>query len=445
MPFQPPITQYAELDSHFIAYQVFGQGQIDLLIVPGFISHLEHHWDDPDLARFLEKLADFSRVIMFDKLGTGMSDRDTFNRTADQRMDEVRAVMKAAGSERAALLGISEGGPVSMLFAATYPEKTSALVLYGVFAKGAWAEDYPYVLSREQYGRWMAAIPDTWGDPESIANWAPSAVNDEVRKQWWGKLMRLGASPRAVIELVRTFSEIDVRPVLPSIQTPTLILHRKDDRVVRQGSAEYIATRIPGARCVEMEGADHLWFVGDQGLIEAEIEEFLTGVRPAVRGERTLATVLFTDIVGSTALALEMGDRRWRTFLEQHNQLVRRELNKYRGREVRHTGDGFFITFDGPSRALFCAQAIRQAVRELGVEIRAGIHTGEVEWIEGEIGGVAIHLAARVVDQAGAGEILVSGTVKDLVVGSGVRFEDRGQYELRGVPGEWRLYEALFT
>lgn len=381
---------------------------------------------------------------MFDKLGTGMSDRDVLNRTVDQRLDEVLAVMEAAGSERVALLGISEGGPVSMLFAATYPEKTMALILYGVFAKGAWSQDYPYVLTREQYKRWMAIIRQSWGDPNSIANWAPSAVDDEIRKQWWGKLMRLGASPRAVIELVRTFSEIDVRPVLPSIQAPTLILHRNGDRVVRLGSAEYIAARIPDARYIELQGADHLWFVGDQGLIEAEIEEFLTGVRPAVRGERTLATVLFTDIVGSTALALEMGDSRWRTLLEQHDQLVRREMNKYRGREVRHTGDGFFITFDGPSRALFCAQAIRQTVEELAIGIRAGIHTGEVERIGGEIGGVAIHLAARVVDKAGAGQIVVSSTVKDLAVGSGIQFEDRGRHELKGIPGQWQLYEALF-
>ncbi len=444
MPLQQPVTKYVENDDHFIAYQVFGQGQVDLLIVPGFISHLEHHWDDPDLARFLDRLASFARVIMFDKLGTGMSDRDVLNRTVDQRLDEVLAVMEAVGSERVALLGISEGGPVSMLFAATYPEKTTALILYGVFAKGAWSQDYPYVLTREQYKRWMAIIRQNWGDPNSIANWAPGAVDDEIRKQWWGKLMRLGASPRAVIELVRTFSEIDVRPVLPSIQAPTLILHRKDDRVVRLGSAEYIAARIPDARYIELRGADHLWFVGDQGLIEAEIEEFLTGVRPAVRGERTLATVLFTDIVGSTALALEMGDSRWRTLLEQHDQLVRREMNKYRGREVRHTGDGFFITFDGPSRALFCAQAIRQAVEELAIEIRAGIHTGEVERIGGEIGGVAIHLAARVVDKAGAGQIVVSSTVKDLAVGSGIQFEDRGRHELKGIPGEWQLYEALF-
>jgi class 3 adenylate cyclase/pimeloyl-ACP methyl ester carboxylesterase len=440
-----PATQYTRSDDHYIAYQVFGRGRIDLVIVPGFISHLEHQWEDPELARFLERLATFSRVIIFDKRGTGMSDRDSFALTLEERMADMLAVMEAVNSKQAALFGISEGGPMSILFAATYPEKTSALIIYGSWAKGARSEDYPWTLRKEQFERWINNITQDWGDPDSLVYWAPSAAHDEVRKQWWGKLLRLGASPGAAINLIRTFYEMDVRSVLPSIQVPTLVLHRRDDQTVRVGNGRYLADHIPEARYVELEGIDHLWWINEEGTISSEIEEFLTGVRPVANLDRTLATVLFTDIVNSTAKALELGDYRWRTLLERHNQLVRQEIKQYRGREVRHTGDGFFVTFQGPSQAIHCAQAIKEAMKELDIEIRAGIHTGEVELIEGEIGGVAIHLAARIVDMAGPNEILSSGTVKDLVVGSGIEFSDCGQHQLKGIPGQWHLYRVLAT
>lgn len=440
-----PVTQYAQSGDQYIAYQVFGRGHLDLVIVPGFVSHLEHQWEEPGLARFLERLATFSRVITFDKRGTGMSDRGSRAPTLEERMADMLAVMKAVNSKQAALFGISEGGPMSILFAATYPEKTSALIIYGSWAKGSRSEDYPWTLPKEQFERWIDTIPRNWGDPDSLAAWAPSAAYDEVRRQWWGKLLRLGASPGAAINLIRTFCEMDVRPVLPSIQVPTLVLHRRDDRTIRVGNGRYIASHIPGARYVELEGVDHLWWINEEGTISSEIEEFLTGVRPVANLDRTLATVLFTDIVNSTARALELGDYHWRALLERHNQLVRQEIRVYRGREVRHTGDGFFITFQGPSQAIRCAQAVKDAIKELDIEIRAGIHTGEVELIEGEIGGVAIHLAARIVDMAGPDEILASGTVKDLVVGSGIEFLDRGQHQLKGIPGQWHLYQALTT
>lgn len=437
-----PRTAYARQGNVHIAYQVFGEGAADLVIVPGFISHLEHMWDEPSLARFLERLGSFCRVIAFDKRGTGLSDRPGKPPTLEERMEDVHAVMDAVRSERAALFGISEGGPMSVLFAATYPERTSALILYGTWAKGLRSEDYPWNLSREQYERWITTIPESWGDPGTIRYWAPTAIDDVYLREWWGKMQRLGASPGAVIELIRLYQQIDVRPILSSIQVPTLVLHRRGDRAIKVEAGRHLAEHIPGARFVELEGVDHLWWVHENGAITAEIEEFLTGVRPPVTFERTLATVLFTDIVGSTARAIELGDGPWRELLERHDQLIRRAIARYQGREIKSTGDGFLILFEGPSRAIRCAQEIREAVKPLGIEIRAGIHTGEVERMGNELGGVAVHLASRVTDHAGADAIFVTGTVKDLVVGSGIEFEDRGPHVLKGLEGEWRLYSV---
>jgi class 3 adenylate cyclase/pimeloyl-ACP methyl ester carboxylesterase len=438
-------TKYVDAGGVYIAYQVIGSGPHDLIIIPGFISHLEHMWEEPGIVRFFERLASFSRVIVFDKRGTGLSDRGSKAPTLEERMEDVKAVMGAVHSKRAALFGASEGGPMSILFAATYPEQTTALIIYGSYAKGAWAEDYPWMLTADQYEKWIKRIPRTWGDPESFRYWAPSAADDALSSEWWGKLQRLGASPGAVIDLIRLYSEIDVRPVLGCVQVPTLVLHRRDDRTIRVGAGRYLGQHIPKAKYVELEGVDHLWWVKDNGEITAEIEDFLTGARPPMLIERTLSTVVFTDIVDSTGQAQAAGDEAWLKSMDRHDQLMRQEITNFQGREIRSTGDGFLITFDGPSRAILFAEKIRRTLAEMGLAIRAGIHTGEVELSGHDLGGIGVHIAARVLDQAKGSTILVSSTVKDLVVGSGIEFEDRGSYQLKGVSGGWRLYEVVAT
>jgi class 3 adenylate cyclase/pimeloyl-ACP methyl ester carboxylesterase len=440
-----PKTKYAHADGLYIAYQVFGNGPHDLILVPGFISHLELVWEEPGVARFLERLASFSRVIMFDKRGTGLSDRGGSPPTLEERMDDVLAVMEAARSERAALFGVSEGGPMSVLFAATFPERTRALIIYGSYAKGSWSEEHPWMLKIEQYERWISRIPETWGDPQALQYWAPSVAHDEFLSNWWGKMQRMGASPGGVCDLIRLYSEIDVRPILSSVQVPTLVMHRRGDRTIRVGAGRYLAENIPNAKYVELPGVDHLWWIKEEGRISGEIEEFLMGERPSLSLERTLATVLFTDIVNSTGQALRQGDEQWLQLMDQHNRIVRQEIHNFRGREIRSTGDGFLVTFDGPSRAVYCAAKIREGMARLGLEIRAGIHTGEVELKGHELGGIGVHIAARVLDYAEASQIVVSSTVRDLMVGSGVKFEDVGKHALRGIEGEWRLFEVAET
>jgi len=440
-----PKTEYVYSNGLHIAYQVYGSGPRDLIIVPGFISNLELIWEDPELARFLERLASFNRVIMFDKRGTGLSDRGGKPPTLEERIDDLLAVMEATRSKEAALLGVSEGGPMSILFAATFPERTTALILYGTYAKGRWSEDHPWMLKREQYERWISRIPETWGKPELLKYWAPSVAHDEHRAAWWGKMQRMGASPGAVIDLIRLYAEIDVRPLLGSVRVPTLVLHRTGDQTIRVGAGRYLAQNIPDAKYVELPGVDHLWWIKDDGLITAEIEEFLLGRRPPLRLERTLATVLFTDIVNSTGLALQFGDERWQSLMDQHKRIVRQEIENYRGREIRSTGDGFLMTFDGPSRAVYCAAKIARSVKELGFEIRAGIHTGEVELKGNDLDGIGVHIASRVADKALASTIIVSSTVRDLMVGSDVVFEEFGTHSLKGVDGEWRLYRVSHT
>jgi len=435
-----PETRYAQSGDVNIAYQVVGNGPLDLVIIPGFISHVEQAWEDPAYTRFLQRLASFSRLIVFDKRGTGLSDRVTEIPTLEQRMDDVRAVMDAAGSERAALFGISEGGPMSVLFAATYPERTLALVLYGTIARGSWAPDYPWGPRLEGREAWYEEIRQGWGGPFGLDFWAPSVMNDERFKQWWARYLRLGASPAAMVTVFHMITDIDVRHVLPSIHVPTLVLHRAGDRAVKVEEGRYIARQIPEVKYVELAGDDHLWWVGDADALLNEIEEFLTGERKSAEPDRILATVLFTDIVDSTRRAAEMGDRQWRDLLDSHNALVRKELGRFRGVEVKTIGDGFLATFDGPARAIRCACAIGDAVRKLGIEIRAGLHTGECELMGNDVGGIAVHIAARVSAKAGAGEVLVSSTVKDLVAGSGLRFQDRSTHALKGVPDEWHLF-----
>lgn len=436
-----PETKYVQNGDVSIAYQVVGNGPFDLLIVPGFISHLEQAWEDPAYSRFLQRLASFSRLIQFDKRGTGLSDRIVDIPTLEQRMDDVRAVMDATGSERAALFGISEGGPMSILFAATYPERTSALILYGSIAKGAWASDYPWgVRFGEGHEEWLEGWRKEWGGPYGIETWAPSVADDAQFRQWWAKYLRLGASPSAVINVFRMNAVIDVRDILPAVHVPTLVLHRSGDRAVEVDQGRYLAQHIPGAKFVEQNGDDHLWWVGDSESIVNEIQEFLTGERPTTEPDRVLVTVLFTDIVDSTKRATEMGDRRWRGLIESHNKLIRTEINRFEGRVVKNTGDGFLATFDGPARAIHCALAVSEEARRLGIEIRAGLHTGEVELIDGDVAGIAVHTAARVLTEARASEVWTSRTVKDLVAGSKFNFSEQGVFRLKGVSGDWPLF-----
>jgi pimeloyl-ACP methyl ester carboxylesterase len=432
-----PETGYTKSGDVNIAYQVVGDGARDLVLVPGFVSHLEIDWDEPRSAHFLERLSSFSRLIRFDKRGTGLSDRPGGIPDLETRMDDVRAVMDAVGSERAALFGYSEGGPMCCLFAATYPDRTTALILYGTYAKRTDPDDdYPWAATWEQRQAYADQVEREWGFESDLGTMAPNA--DAPLTVWWRSRARASASPGAARALVLMNSRIDVRGVLPTIRVPTLVLHRGGDLDSRLEEGRYIAGRIPEARFVELPGEDHIpWMDADQ--IVDEVEEFLTGVRRGPDPDRVLATVLMTDIVGSSERAAELGDRRWRELLEAHHALVRKELARWRGREVDTAGDGFLATFDGPARAIRCATAIRDGLRAVGLEIRAGLHTGECEIIGGKIGGIAVHIAARVAAQAAPGEVFVSGTVRDLIAGSGIELEDRGVQTLRGIPGEWQL------
>jgi pimeloyl-ACP methyl ester carboxylesterase len=440
-----PETSYAKSGDVNIAYQVVGEGPLDLVFVPGWVSHLEYFWEEPSFARFLRRLASFSRLILFDKRGTGLSDRVALDDlpTLEQRMDDVRAVMDAVGSRRAALMGTSEGGPLCLVFAATYPERTAALVMVGAYARRLWAEDYPIGASADDYNAFLEDVRLNWGGPVGLDRRAPSVAHDERFRTWWATYLRMSASPGAAYALTRMNGQVDARHALPAISAPTLVIHRTGDRSLPVEGARYMAERIRGAKLVELPGDDHLPYVGDQDEILDEIEEFLTGVRHGPDADRVLATVLFTDIVGSTDRAAELGDRRWRQLLDSHHDIVRRELNRWRGREVATAGDGFLATFDGPARGIRCACGIRDAVQTLGLEIRAGLHTGEIELSGDDVAGIAVHTGARVAASAEPGEVLVSSTVKDLVAGSGIEFEERGEYELKGVPGTWRLYAVV--
>ena len=431
----PPETHYAKSGDVRIAYQVAGNGPFDLVYVPGFVSNLDNSWDDPGFAHFFTRLAAFSRLILFDKRGTGLSDRDAQIPSLEQRMDDVRAVMDAVGSTKAALFGVSEGGPMAMLFAATYPERTRALVLYGSYAH------FPtWVMPAERLPAFIAGVEANWGTGESVKAFAPEAGKDPQVRARWARFERLGASPSAVIALLRMNSDIDVRHVLPALRVPTLVLHRAGDARVNVAAGRYLAEHIRGAKYVELPGIDHAIWLGEMDSVIDEVEGFLTGTRPAHEVNRVLATLMFTDIVDSTKRAAELGDRRWRELLDQHNDVVRREITRFRGREIKTLGDGFLATFDGPARAVRCALAIAEGMPPLGLAIRAGVHTGEVEFKGDDVGGIAVHIAARVAAVAAAGQILVSRTVRDLVAGSGLSFRDCGAHALKGVPEELRLF-----
>jgi class 3 adenylate cyclase len=440
---KPPETKYAKSGDVSIAYQVVGDGSMDLVLIPGYISHLELLWEEPHVVRFVERLASFARVIPFDKRGTGMSDPVTVVPTLEERMDDIRAVMDAASSERAAMLAISEGAPLAILFAATYPDRCRALVLAGGLARSTWAPDYDYpwaprvedlAQSAEQY-----MLP-SWGTGDLIEIFAPSLADDPAAHNWFGRLQRFGASPAMLAQIHQMFLDVDVRHALPAVHVPTLVLHRRGDRVVNRRAGQWLAEHIAGARYVELPGADHSLYAGDQDRALAEIEEFLTGTRGAAEPDRVLATLLFTDIVGSTDRAAAVGDRRWKELLDLHDGIVAKQVEAARGRLVKRMGDGCLATFDGPGRAIRCAVAVGEELRSVGLDVRAGVHTGEVELRGEDLGGIAVNIASRVADLAGGGEVLVSSTVKDLVAGSGIGFEDRGAHVLKGVPDEWRLY-----
>jgi len=433
---EPIRTRYAKNGDVSVAYQVFGEGDVDLIMVPGFISHIENYWDEPRLAQWLRKLGSFSRVILFDKQGTGLSDRSSKAPVMDERMDDVRAVMDAVGIEKAALFGISEGGSLATLFAASHPQRSQALILYGAFAQfRSWFPTQEALEGLFQY------IDTAWGSGESLPMFAPNMVDDLALKEWWGKFERLGGSPGAAKKIMRLNSQIDITDILPTVNVPTLIIHRKDDVTVNVEGGRLLAERIPNAKYVELSGADHLPFVGENSSqILDEMAQFLTGEWRPIETECVLATVLFTDIVGSSKRAAELGDRGWRDLLERHHSLVRGELNRFRGQEVDTAGDGFFATFDGPARGIRCACSIRNDVSSLGINIRAGLHTGECEVMEDKVSGIAVHIGARVMEKADPGEVLVSSTIKDLVAGSGLQFNDRGKHVLKGIPGEWRLF-----
>jgi pimeloyl-ACP methyl ester carboxylesterase len=440
-----PATRYAKAaDGVSIAYQVVGEGPRDLLWVPGWVSHVEAAWDEPTMARFFERLAGFSRLILFDKRGTGLSDRvpESELPSLETRMGDVHAVCEAVGVTRTALLGVSEGASLCLLFAATYPDRTSAIILFGSYARRLQAPDYPWGDSTDRYEAILEEIERDWGGPVGLEARAPTKVGDVRFRENWARYLRMGASPGAVLALTRMNAQIDVRPILPAIRVPTLVLHRAGDQMIPIAAGRDLAQRIPEATFVELDGDDHLPWIGDSDAVLGEIEEFLTGVRTRPSSDRVLATVLFTDIVGSTARAAELADAAWADLLLAHHQRVRDQLARYGGREMGTAGDGFLAIFDGPARAVRCALAIADAVRGLGLEIRAGAHTGEVELLDGDVGGLAVHIGARIAALAGPGEVLVSRTVKDLVVGSGLTFTDRGTHVLKGVPDEWQLFAA---
>jgi pimeloyl-ACP methyl ester carboxylesterase len=433
-------TKYAKSGDVNIAYRIFGDGPRDIVLVPGTLSHVELYWELPTNEYMLKRLTSFARVIVFDKRGQGLSDR-VAEQTLEERVGDVRAVMDAAGSERATVYGWSEGGPMSLMFAATYPERTSALVLFGTFAS---IKADPWGVTAEQYETHLNAVAARWGEGVLLGVTAPSRRQNEAFIQWFARLERAAASPGALLALMRANYEIDVRHLLSSIHVPTLILHRQGDALVPVEAGRYLAQNIPGAKYVELCGDDHLLQALDQDVLDLlldEVEEFITGTHHRLsEPDRVLATVMFTDMVGSTERAAELGDARWRELFQSYHAVLRKEVGAFRGRVVNTVGDGLLATFDGPARAIQCACSLRERVRPLGLQVRTGLHTGECEVIGDDISGIAVHVGARIVATAEPDEVLVSSTVKDLVAGAGLRFADRGMHSLKGVPGEWRLF-----
>jgi class 3 adenylate cyclase len=440
---QYPETLYADSGDGHVGYQVVGHSRLDLVLIPWWVGNVDVMWEEPSIARFLRRLATFSRLLCFDKRGAGVSDTVLLSLpTFEQWSDDVRTVMKAARSKRAALLGHGYGGMVATFFASTYPEQTSALILVDACARSLRDVDYPWGLPADRVPRAIELIEGQWGTGANLEFLAPGGAGDERFRRWYARYERLATGPRGMRTMLTSELQRDLRSVLPAIRMPTLVLHRVGDRFIRVGHGRYLAEHIPGARYVELPGSDHLPYVGETEGMLGEIEEFLTGTRPAPEVDRVLATVLFTDIVGSTERAAAVGDRAWRAMLESHHEFARQELERHRGRAIEFAGDGLLAVFDGPARAIRCAHAISDASRTLGLQIRAGLHTGEIELAGKSVRGIAVHIGARVAAEANPGEVLASSTVKDLVVGSGIQFTDRGLHILKGVPGEWHLFAA---
>ncbi|HEX4116688.1 MAG TPA: adenylate/guanylate cyclase domain-containing protein [Solirubrobacteraceae bacterium] len=438
-----PTTRYARSGDTTIAYQVAGEGTLDLLFLPGWISQIEQLWEASAVRRFLERLAVFNRLILFDRRGSGLSDSAGESYSLEQEMHDALAVLDAVGSERAALLTYGLGGPVGTLLAANHPERIGALIMYASIARTTWAPDYDWAMPIEDRAEWTEQTLESWGEPGGpvLSVMAPSMAEDITLATWFARLQRLAASPSQARILLNASAELDVRDVLPRVRVPTLVMHRSGDAAWDPRHSRYLAEHIADARHVELEGVDSLPFVGDSDAIIEEIEEFLTGTRSSGELARRLLTVMFTDIVDATARAAKLGDGRWRDLLAEHDTLVREQLVRFGGREVKTVGDGFLVTFDGPpTQALRCALAIVSAIQELGLEIRIGVHTGECELIGDDVGGMAVHIASRVGALAGPDEVLVSGTVFGTVVGGPFAFEDRGFHELKGVPGRWPLF-----
>jgi class 3 adenylate cyclase len=431
-----PTTRYTRSGEYNIAYQVVGDGELDILYIPGYVSNVELAWEEPLLARFLERLASFSRLILFDKRGTGLSDRVPNDElpTLEERMQDVVAVLDAVESSRAAVIGHSEGGNLAVLYAATYPERTVALVTLGIFAARVRSDGYPWAPTPEERANHIAAVEENWGTDADVDRLAPSAARDHAFARRLATYFRRSASPGAAAALLRMNTHIDIRNILETVRVPTLVIHHSDDRDAHVDEGRWIASRIPEARFLELPGPDHLPWVGDQDRLLDEVEEFLTGQRPAPSTDRVLTTVLVTDIVGSTERAVALGDREWRDLLQRHRAAVRRQLDRFEGREIDTAGDGFLVTFAGPGQAIHAAAAILEAVRPFGLELRCGVHTGECELMDDGIGGIAVHVAARVAGLAGPGEIVVTRTVTDLVAGSGIAFVARGEQGLKGIP-----------
>ena len=439
-------VRFAKSGNTFVAYKVFGNGPVNLVMTPGAITHLEYIGKLPQSRRWLEQVAQFARVAIFDKRGTGMSDRSVGIPTYEERMDDIRAVMDAAGFEDAVLMGISEGAPMSILFAASYPARTRGLVVYGGEAKGMWTPDYPWEATKEQWEAAIERVPQLWGSDEwlerAVSYMAPSMLGNEEFAKWLGDMRRMGSSPGSMIAQMKSEMNMDVRSILPAIHVPTIVIHLKADRSCNVGEGRYIASHIPGAKMIELPGVDHLFWVdpvATQRILQ-EVRHFVESLKPTPQVDRVLTTVMFTDIEGSTKRATELGDERWQRVLEAHNTMAKREIEKFNGSLVKNTGDGVLATFDGPTRAIRCAWAITRSAKDLGIEVRAGVHTGECIIGPNDVSGIAIHMAARVMGEASGGEVLVSGTVKDLVYGSGVFFEDRGAHELKGIDERRQLF-----
>ena len=438
-------TRYAKSGDLNIAYQVFGSGDVNLVLIPGWASHVENIWTLREFASFAEKLAQFARVVLLDRRGTGLSDPVSEPPTLEERMDDVRAVLDAVGWERAAIWGISEGGPMAMMFAATCPERAQALLLYGTFARFSRGDGYPHGYPAEVNETWIPSLATTWGTGELSRAFAPSIAFDAAAMRVLARLERMAMSPGTARKLFGLMTQLDVRHVLPAIRVPTLILHRRDDKPVRVGHARYLAEHIDGARFVELAGEDHLPWCGDVDALLGEVREFLTGERSEVEPDRVLTTILFCDIADSTRRLADLGDQGWRQILTGFYALADDKLRHFRGRRLDTAGDGLFAAFDGPARAVRCGAALTRGVQGLGVQLRVGVHTGECEVLGEKYSGMAVHLGARVASIAEPGQVLVSSTVKNLVVGSGIEFEDLGRRALKGVPGDWHLFAAKAT